>query len=81
MMFTFIIIYLYFVIINIFLNTEGIVSMIYYYTSVNAFLYIIKTNKLRLMLSFHTNDPYECYWPKIVFELVCNFVLKDELFC
>ena len=53
--------------------------MIYHYTSVNAFFNIIKTNKLRLMPSIHTNDPYECYWPKVVFEHVCNNNLKDEL--
>lgn len=53
--------------------------MIYHYTNVNAFFNIIKTNKLRLMPSIHTNDPYECYCPKIVFEHVYNNILKNEL--
>lgn len=53
--------------------------MIYHYTNVNAFFNIIKSNHLRLMPSIFTNDPYDCFWPKVVFDKVCNDLMKDEL--
>ncbi len=43
--------------------------MIYHYTSVNAFFNIVKTNQIRLMPSIHTNDPYECFWPKVILSM------------